>query len=269
MLMQRVITATLLFAGVLALLFSENDQAWFVFVLLSTLICAWEWAGLAAIKRPWQRWMYALLVVALSAWLALSASVHVSEWMTLTVTVIMVAAVLVYQATAGAYSVRSQLGILSLGGLVLANFAVLLVAFLEHYSPLILLLSLFVIWAIDTGAYFSGRRFGRRKLAPHVSPGKTWEGVLGGGLLAFVVAWLGLIWLAPSLSISYALAALCFAAVALVSVFGDLFESLLKRQAGLKDSSRILPGHGGLLDRADSLLIAVPMFFFVWTWIRL
>jgi phosphatidate cytidylyltransferase len=134
-------------------------------------------------------------------------------------------------------------------------------------SSAILLLSLFVVWAIDTGAYFAGRRFGRRKLAVHVSPGKTWEGVYGGALLAFVIAVIGLNWLQPVLQLSYGSVALIFSGLALFSIFGDLFESLLKRQADLKDSSQLLPGHGGLLDRVDSLLVAVPMFFFVWQWI--
>ncbi|MEQ9451852.1 MAG: phosphatidate cytidylyltransferase [Pseudomonadales bacterium] len=115
--------------------------------------------------------------------------------------------------------------------------------------------ALLVVWAADVGAYFAGKSFGKRKLAPAVSPGKTWEGALGGLLLALlvcaggVIAWQGqpLFWL------------LVTGLLVAVSVFGDLFESLLKRSTGMKDSGTILPGHGGLLDRIDSLLAVLPV----------
>jgi phosphatidate cytidylyltransferase len=116
-----------------------------------------------------------------------------------------------------------------------------------------------IVWAADSGAYFVGSRFGRHKLAPRISPGKSWEGLAGGLAAAalFAVAALpvlGLGW--PALPALVALVVLTVA----VSVLGDLFESLLKRHAGIKDSSDLIPGHGGMLDRVDSLLAALPMF---------
>lgn len=122
-----------------------------------------------------------------------------------------------------------------------------------------LLLALMIVWAADTGAYFTGRKFGKRKLAPVVSPNKTVEGMAGGLVAGVLVAVL----LAPVAGASLAelpLVALVALLTAIFSVFGDLFESLLKRQAGVKDSGTLLPGHGGILDRVDSVLAALPVF---------
>ncbi len=126
-----------------------------------------------------------------------------------------------------------------------------------------LLLALFLVWAADTGAYFAGRQFGgkffKRKLAPRISPNKTIEGLIGGLLLAMVVAIVGalLIGVRADQLPGIALVALI---TALFSVFGDLFESLLKRHVGAKDSGDLIPGHGGVLDRVDSVLAALPVF---------
>ncbi|MDJ0834730.1 MAG: phosphatidate cytidylyltransferase [Gammaproteobacteria bacterium] len=116
-----------------------------------------------------------------------------------------------------------------------------------------------LVWVADIGAYFSGKRFGRHKLAPTISPGKTWEGVIGGILLNCL--WISLVYL---LSAGWGMHYLAFLLLGLVtaslSVVGDLYISLLKREAGLKDSGKILPGHGGILDRIDSLIAATPVF---------
>lgn len=123
----------------------------------------------------------------------------------------------------------------------------------------ILLYLLTLVWIADIGAYFSGRRFGKNKLAPGISPGKTWEGVIG-GLVANVI-WMLLIF---SLTDLLQMSLFWFVGIGLatsaVSVVGDLFESILKREAGVKDSGKILPGHGGVLDRFDSVIAAAPVF---------
>lgn len=118
------------------------------------------------------------------------------------------------------------------------------------------LFALILIVAADTGAYFAGRRFGRVKLAPRVSPGKTWEGVIGGMLLALLAGLGGAAWfgLPPLAFVALALATAAF------SVVGDLTESMLKRSAGVKDSGHLLPGHGGMLDRLDSIAAGAPLF---------
>lgn len=267
MLMQRVITASLLFLLVAGLLWAKNDQAWLFFTLVVSFISAWEWFGFTTSEKPGPRILYSAVVAILVFVGVTFGRADLFMLLTLLVMVIMATTVVLYQRRAGHFQIRNRLLILLLGLLILVNFASVLLFFVSEYSAGIVLLSLFVIWAIDTGAYFSGRRFGRHKLANHVSPGKTWEGVYGGGLLSFVIAIVGLFILQPALQISFLIAAFIFTVIGLFSIFGDLFESLLKRQANLKDSSQLLPGHGGVLDRADSLLVALPMFYFVWQWV--
>ena len=129
-----------------------------------------------------------------------------------------------------------------------------------------LLIALVVIWAADSGAYFAGRRFGRRKLSPRISPNKTVEGLLGGAAAAIVIALIA----APLAGASVAqlpLVALLVLVTVGFSVVGDLFESLLKRHVGVKDSGDLIPGHGGILDRIDSVLAALPVFALGKNWL--
>jgi phosphatidate cytidylyltransferase len=141
-------------------------------------------------------------------------------------------------------------------GLLVLVPAWLALARLHAAGPQWLLFLILLVVAADVGAYFAGRRFGNNKLAPRVSPGKTWEGVLGGFVAAALLAAVGVWWFkvdAPRFL------ALCIVVV-VASIIGDLTESLFKRHAGLKDSGRLLPGHGGLLDRVDSVTAAAPVF---------
>lgn len=138
----------------------------------------------------------------------------------------------------------------------------------DPLGPRWTLYALLVVWIADSGAYFAGSKFGKRKLAPSISPGKTWEGVYGGlaatavlALLAFPL--LGLGWTSlPALLLATLL-------VAAISVVGDLFESLMKRHSGVKDSGALFPGHGGLMDRLDSILAALPVFVVAKAWLGL
>ncbi|MCM2355387.1 MAG: phosphatidate cytidylyltransferase [Arenimonas sp.] len=138
----------------------------------------------------------------------------------------------------------------------------------DPLGPRWTLYALLVVWIADSGAYFAGSKFGRRKLAPSISPGKTWEGVYGGlaatALLAMVgFPLLGLGWTQlPALLVATLL-------VAGISVVGDLFESLMKRHSGVKDSGALFPGHGGLMDRLDSILAALPVFVVAKAWLGL
>jgi phosphatidate cytidylyltransferase len=123
-------------------------------------------------------------------------------------------------------------------------------------GPLLVFFLALLVCAADVGAYFAGRRFGRHKLAPRVSPGKTWEGAAGGAVVVALVAWIG--------ALRFDLPVLAMMAfgigIATVSVIGDLTESMFKRAAALKDSGGILPGHGGMLDRLDSVTAAAPLY---------
>jgi phosphatidate cytidylyltransferase len=129
-----------------------------------------------------------------------------------------------------------------------------------------LLVALLIVWAADTGAYFAGRRFGRRKLSPRISPNKTVEGLAGGALAGVLVGVAGGA-LAGALAPKLPAVALGALVVVLASAVGDLFESLLKRHAGVKDSGNLIPGHGGLLDRMDSVLAALPVFALCKEWL--
>ncbi|PBJ82245.1 phosphatidate cytidylyltransferase [Lysobacteraceae bacterium NML93-0399] len=135
-----------------------------------------------------------------------------------------------------------------------------------EYGNRWLLLALAIVWATDTGAYFAGRKFGKRKLAPRISPNKTIEG-LAGGIAAGVVVAVAFAPLAGASLAQLPLVALVAVATVLASVVGDLFESLLKRHVGAKDSGTLIPGHGGVLDRLDSVLAALPVFAFGQIWL--
>ncbi|EHL29627.1 phosphatidate cytidylyltransferase [Legionella drancourtii] len=130
--------------------------------------------------------------------------------------------------------------------------------YLPHGKALLVYL-LFLIWASDIGAYLSGKLIGKHKLIPQVSPGKSWEGVLGGVILAMIIAGVGCIYFAPVAKIYWFVLALY---TVIISIFGDLFISILKRRCHLKDTGALIPGHGGVLDRLDSLIAALPLFYF-------
>jgi len=127
---------------------------------------------------------------------------------------------------------------------------------------LLLLWTLFITFVVDTGAFYAGRKFGRHKLYPAVSPKKSWEGLIGGITSALILGGISAIWLPVGffkiLSLSFTLA--------IVSQIGDFFESVLKRQAEAKDSGWLLPGHGGILDRIDGILFALPLSYYWWQW---
>jgi phosphatidate cytidylyltransferase len=163
----------------------------------------------------------------------------------------------------GQWRMQSKLVFALVGALVLLATWVALVE-MQAQSPGLLLAMMAIVWIADTAAYFAGRRFGRRKLAPSISPGKTWEGVYGALLAVAIYSGLLLLFahdLGYTRALSVASAAVWLAAVlllAVLSMVGDLFESQLKRQRGIKDSGNILPGHGGVLDRIDALTAAMP-----------
>jgi phosphatidate cytidylyltransferase len=268
MLSTRILTAALALAVVLAALFLLRPLYFALLVLLVIAAAADEWARLARFAPLSRASFVGVVVVAALALLFAPAAGFARGWPDAIVLGVCGVATAFWLLVATPWVVQ-RWPMRTGPALMIAGFIVLLGAFvalaeLEARSPWLVLAAMAIVWIADTAAYFSGRAFGRRKLAPQVSPGKTWEGVYG-ALAAVAIYALALIPLAAAAgyagALSVATVALWLAflvAVAALSVVGDLFESWLKREAGVKDSGSLLPGHGGVLDRIDALLAAMP-----------
>jgi phosphatidate cytidylyltransferase len=267
MLKQRVITAVVLAAVLIAALawLPPAALAWLFGAVVA--VALWEWSRLAGLRAPAWRGAYCTAGLLLLFWLAdftgLPASVAHAErvrdllmgavlWWT--VALLWVKG---YPGSAALWGAGPMRMLMGLTTLLPAWLALMLLRAQPHGQWLILFLVALVA-AADIGAYFVGRAFGRHKLAPRVSPGKSLEGLAGGIcaalLFALLVWWLA----APSLALSALLPIVLF--TVLSSVLGDLVESMIKRHCGVKDSGSLLPGHGGVLDRLDSLSAAAPVF---------
>lgn len=255
MLRQRVITALLLGLPILALLFYA-PATWILLLLaLILLVGAWEWSGFLQTKNLAVRIAYTSFIGGLLCIAALKPALFDVRTMLLLAVLWWSLALcwIVFAPQSGNRLVTALSGIL-----VLLPMWFALTTLRLHYefgAQLILCVILLVI-STDIGGYFFGKAFGRHKLAPRVSPGKTWEGVAGGVLSSMIIAALAAYWFKFQL---LSFVALAFVTVSF-SIVGDLTESLFKRHAGLKDSGNILPGHGGVLDRIDSLTAASPVF---------
>ncbi|MFT4675235.1 MAG: phosphatidate cytidylyltransferase [Reinekea sp.] len=269
MLLQRFVTALVLAPLMLAGIYLLPTDGFRVFAGLIVILGAWEWANLAGLTAPRARIglaaLTALGLLAIHQWIAVDSLV----WTLLVLSALafwLLAAVSVYlypRATAWLRSGPIKLVIMV--PVLVALWMGLVWLKSQPHSALLLTWLMLLVWGADVGAYFAGRAFGNRKLAPAVSPGKTWAGVYGGMatsiLVSVVIAGLYL----PAYGIKgWFWLILLSAAVIAISVVGDLFESLLKRNRGIKDSSALLPGHGGILDRIDSLCAATPMFVLLW-----
>jgi phosphatidate cytidylyltransferase len=269
MLATRVLTAITLIALVLAALFLLPPWAWGTVTLAGIGVAAGEWGTLAGYQRPaWILFVIGALLIGVNLLFSPLAR-FARGWPDGVVLAVCGPAtafwVLVVPAwLRSGWRPRSPLLIAVVGWLVLIAAWVALVT-LQARSPWLALAAMAIVWVADIAAYFAGRAFGRRKLAPEISPGKTWEGVVG-AIVAVALYALALVPLArgagyrgeialPAIVVWLALAVILTA----LSVIGDLFESLQKRQAGVKDSGRLLPGHGGVLDRIDALLAAMPL----------
>jgi phosphatidate cytidylyltransferase len=265
---QRVATAVVLVVLVLAALFLLPPLGWALFALAVVAAGAHEWARLAGFGIAGDASMIAV-VVAAGVGLAVAPVFGFARgWPVPVVVGVCGAAAVFWLLVAPAWLASGwptqRRVVAGLVGIVVLLGAWVAVVELQARSPWLVLAAMAVVWLADTSAYFSGRRFGRRKLAPAISPGKTWEGVAG-ALVAVGVFAFALMPFARSAGFDgrptswTALAFVLFVLLlAAVSVVGDLYESLLKRQAGVKDSGALLPGHGGVLDRIDALLAAMP-----------
>ena len=228
-------------------------------------IGAWEWANLARYVG-WQRYLYALTIALLL--IAVSFLIEISSSWALAILLIaalwwVLALILVIDYPRSQRYWSSRWVLTLLGPIMLVPGYVGLMQLKQtNDSHFLILLLFFLIWGADIGAYFSGLRWGDKKLAPAVSPGKSWAGFYGGVTLATLIAIAMCLWLGKPVMLSAAglVFVLGCILVILFSVLGDLTESMFKRQRGIKDSSQLLPGHGGVLDRVDSLLAGAPIF---------
>ncbi len=261
MLKQRIITAVVLAPIVLSGVFLLGIQGFALFFAVVTLLGAWEWARLCGFIAPVQRIVYVGLVFLSLAvcWLGGVVSFSVSALIpAIILWCLCFFWVMKYPSTVGWSDSITR----ALLGVVLLTSAWLSLLYIKDHESgnAWILLLLLVVWAADIGAYFSGKRWGKTKLAPAVSPGKTREGLYGGVVAVALTSIIFSIWNELSLLASVYLSVMCVI-VGVVSVMGDLLESMLKRNAGVKDSGTLLPGHGGVLDRIDSVIAAAPFFF--------
>lgn len=268
MLKQRVITALILAAIFLAALFGLPAGYFSFFIGAVVLIGAWEWANLSGLPAIWQRFAYSIVVLALLVGASLylgfegEASPRLNSEAIRDLLIVgcgwwALALLLVQGYPSSAILWGHKLLRLLMGLLVLIPTWVALVYVRQQADGAWLVLLLMLIVALaDSGGYFAGRRFGKHKLAPAVSPGKTWEGFAGGLLANCVLA----VILSQTLDVSLLLMLVLIVPTSLISVLGDLLESMVKRHAGVKDSGSILPGHGGILDRVDGVTAGAPVF---------
>jgi len=276
MLRTRVITALILVALLLPSLFLLSQTWWALLAALFIGVAGWEWGGLLGLGDL-RRLLLGGTLTAFCAAVSLlapaamgvagSGSEAPSAWVVAT-----------YLVAAGFWGALAPFWLRAKWRLphglpvILTGFVILFPTWLALVQlripgPGVLLAVLAVVWMADVAAYFSGRAFGKHKLAPAISPGKTWEGAIGAavGVVLYGIALRLAFGFAP---VSLPLWVLCLLGVTAISVVGDLFESMLKRQAGIKDSSNVLPGHGGVLDRIDSLTSTLPVVALLWLLLR-
>ena len=268
MLKTRIITAVVLLAVLLAVLFSGFYPAFVAVVLVFLMAAVTECFQLfgrtrkqaAVVALFWAAaFAYAFLYnpnVAYKFWFGLASAIWLLRFVPSLAT-----------GLPPVEGIRSTLLGMLYAITIISCFAAIVILF--QHSAMYLLSVLALVWIADIGAYFSGKAFGKRKLAPTISPGKSWEGAIGGGIAVLVLSMLVILFGSPWLADTFVVklqASLGWVAtigilvvITAASVVGDLFESQLKRRAGVKDSSNLLPGHGGVLDRIDALIPVLPL----------
>ncbi len=255
---QRAITSVIIVLLVLGILLCAPPSIQLIFVMALIAACAWEWLALIPLTNNIYRGVYFLVMLLLAAmtigygdnFSAMIAGIVLASWG------LIIIAILSYPMS---QRIWGHAAIVALAGLiVMPLFLYGLVRIHNDYpnGKALIMYTIVLVWAADVGAYLCGKWLGRHKLIPRVSPGKSWEGALGGLLLVLMVAAWGNYYFQPQYLF-------CWWGTAVVlfvqSVFGDLFISVLKRRCQLKDTGQILPGHGGMLDRLDSLLAVMPL----------
>ena len=259
MLKSRIITASILAPLALLFVFFLPETGFVLVTTFVVLMAAWEWSSIMRLAHFSQRLAYLLLVLFFILLTSNYLSNYVEELLMLASAWWLLALVLVvlYPRFTKAWRNLYSQGVIGIIVLLPTWVALVIIQQLESGSWLLCYLFA-VVWGADTGAYFAGKRYGKRKLMPRVSPKKTWVGAMGGAATVMLISAIAQPWF-----VSFAVPWYFFflaAAIAAVSVIGDLLESMLKRYCGIKDSGSLLPGHGGILDRIDSLTAAAPVF---------
>lgn len=257
MLKQRIITAIIALVALALVLFVLPPLAAELVIAAVVLAGAWEWSGFLGSDKILTRVLYLILVAGVMAVVGMF-------WPDGARHVLQVALIWWVVALCWTFFYPTKVPMLvrwCCGLLVLVPMYIALVL-LYQANPSLLLFALLIVWSADIGAYFAGKRFGRVKLAPSISPGKTWEGVIGGMLLVAALTLGRSIWFETDLAV---LLPFCVG-VAGISIVGDLTVSMFKRSAGIKDSGKLFPGHGGVLDRVDSIAAATPVFALGLSW---
>ncbi len=264
MLKQRLITAAILVPLVVWGILRLPTEYLALVLALFILQGAWEWTGLMKMSGVAKRGLYVVVVAAglAGSWLMLREDA--SNWIALPVLslfwwLLAIAFVLQFPNSSSRWSSSAAQFVIGLIVLIPTWLAVIALHESGEQGPLLVMYLLSLIWVADSGAYFGGRAWGKRKLAPAVSPGKTWEGLGSGALLSLAYA-IGAAQLFELPGNQWALFVVLSLVTVLFSVLGDLTESMFKRHAGIKDSGTLLPGHGGVLDRIDSVTAAAPVF---------
>ncbi|HIC47935.1 MAG TPA: phosphatidate cytidylyltransferase [Methylophaga aminisulfidivorans] len=268
MLKQRLITAAILIPLAVWAVFASSLTTFTTLIVAVALLAAWEWHQMIGIQSPGMRVMLAvdLIIVLYLAITQLNPyfiiSIGILIWLIALVVILGFSNKSLAERLSHVFKNKVFGAISSI--LILTVFVVSSIT-LKAFSEIGAFLFFFVmvtVWLADTGGYFAGKRFGKHALAPAVSPNKTWEGVAGGVLFASIWA-IGFYWVKTPTTITLFEWLLLAVVTVTVSIVGDLFESLYKRAFSVKDSGNLLPGHGGILDRIDSLIAAVPVFTFL------
>lgn len=264
MLKTRVITAIFLLLGFIAVLFYLPDWSTSFVFAAAVGLAAWEWGGFMQVAQRYRQ-VYALLTFALIEYLTLSGLHPVLlPWLCAAAVLFWLIVVPFWFSRRWALP-KTAAGYL-IGWLVIVPTWAALLA-LYRKDAWLLLAAMALVWVADIAAYFFGRTFGKHKLAPTISPGKTREGAIGAVFAVLIYGFVLALRQWPDAEAARLVGlALVLVLLTALSIIGDLFESLLKRQAALKDSSNLLPGHGGVLDRIDSLTSTLPLvaLYFYW-----
>ncbi|MGZ4997298.1 MAG: phosphatidate cytidylyltransferase [Methylobacter sp.] len=279
MLLQRIITALILVPLVVLAVFQLPTEYFSLFIGLITLLAAWEWTNLIGVNSLFKRGLFLLGLVLPMLWLhfwtqflELAAQVldwpdirsysGALEWLVVPPVLFWILVMILIRNTPKAVlqlEMKTRYKAL-IGWFVLLAMWMFSARLRAFYDPQLTLYFLILIWSADITAYFAGKKFGKTQLAPDISPGKTVQGMYGaliaGGVCAIVLSLIyGFPWMVASDFVMLSVLTV------LVSIYGDLFFSVVKRQKGVKDTGSILPGHGGILDRIDSLIAAIPFFY--------